>query len=61
MMRPVAALALSTIIAGGTWFTVTKTNQEAQRTADGITQQVLDAQTRMQENAAQAQREALSK
>ena len=48
---PLAAIAVSTIIAGGTWFTVAKTSEEAQRTADGITQQVLEAQKEMHENA----------
>lgn len=47
MIRPVAALALSAIIAGGTWFTVAKTSDEANRTANEITEQVLDAQREM--------------
>jgi hypothetical protein len=51
IMRPIAAIALSTIIAGGTWFTVAKTSEEAQRTADGITHQVLEAQEQMHKNA----------
>jgi hypothetical protein len=51
IIRPIAALAVSAIIAGGTYFTVAKTNDEAQRTANDITEQVLDAQKQMTENA----------
>jgi hypothetical protein len=51
IMRPLAAITLSAVIAGGTWFTVAKTSEEAQRTADGITQQVLEAQKEIHENA----------
>ena len=51
MIRPLAAITVSAIIAGGTYFTVAKTSNEAQRTADGITQQVLEAQREIHRSA----------
>ena len=47
IIRPLIALSVSAIIAGGTWFTVAQTNNDAQRTAKDIQQRSLEYQRDM--------------
>jgi hypothetical protein len=50
--RPLAALVLSAIIAGGTFFMVDKRSDEAQRTVNDMQQRALEYQKDMTEQIA---------
>ena len=54
--RPLTALVLSAIVAGGTLFVVDKRNDEAERTVNDIQQRSLQYQQDMTEAMTQAQR-----